>query len=172
MWGMAGVPGYDAGPFVRDGYKWTARTTALHPDGESQQRPPQGETPREGDPSQQQTPPPRPQDNTPPPGHRERKEGYSSARGRRVGEVGGGRLGRDHKDGTTRTTGRAAPTTPAPPTEENGEGGKGCKKRGEEEHRVSHSVVHSACCDRGPGDGSTGTTRWAIPPLCIPLQCR
>ena len=60
MWGTAGVPGYDAGPFVRSGYKWTARTTELHLDGECKHRPPQGETPGEGTrASVRQPPPPR-----------------------------------------------------------------------------------------------------------------
>ena len=45
VWGTPGVSGYDA-PFVRNGYKWTARTTTLHPDGQCKHRPPRGETPR------------------------------------------------------------------------------------------------------------------------------
>ena len=40
VWETAGVPSYHAGPFVRSGYKWTAHTTALHPDGEYKHRPP------------------------------------------------------------------------------------------------------------------------------------
>ena len=58
VWGRADVPGYDAGPFVRSGYKWTARTTELHPDGECMHRPPRGETPGGRDQSQRRAPPP------------------------------------------------------------------------------------------------------------------
>ena len=57
VWGRADVPGYGAGPFVRSGYKWTARTTELHPDGECMHRPPRGETPGGRDQSQRQAPP-------------------------------------------------------------------------------------------------------------------
>ena len=57
MWGTAGVPGYGAGPFVPSGYKWTARTTELHPDGECKHRPHQGETPGEGTRADDQDPP-------------------------------------------------------------------------------------------------------------------
>ena len=60
VWGRTDVPGYDAGPFVRSGYKWTARTTELHPDGECMHRPPRGETPGGRDQSQRRAPrPPR-----------------------------------------------------------------------------------------------------------------
>ena len=58
VWGRADVPGYGAGPFVRSGYKWTARTTKLHPDGECMHRPPRGETPGGRDQSQRRAPPP------------------------------------------------------------------------------------------------------------------
>ena len=58
VWGRADVPGYDAGPFVLSGYKWTARTTELHPDGECMHRPPRGETPGGRDQSQRRAPPP------------------------------------------------------------------------------------------------------------------
>ena len=58
VWGRADVPGYDAGPFVLRGYKWTARTTELHPDGECMHRPPRGETPGERDRNQRWAPPP------------------------------------------------------------------------------------------------------------------
>ena len=58
VWGTAGVPSYDPGPFVRSGYKWTARTTALHPDGECKHRPPQGETPGDGTRASVRHPPP------------------------------------------------------------------------------------------------------------------
>ena len=65
VWGTAGVPGYDAGPFVRSGYKWTARTTELHPDGECKaSTPPRGNS-RGGDPSQRQAAPPPPDLPTP-----------------------------------------------------------------------------------------------------------
>ena len=60
VWGRADVPGYDAGPFVPSGYKWTARTTELHPDGECMHRPPRGETPGGRDQSQRRAPPPPP----------------------------------------------------------------------------------------------------------------
>ena len=65
VWGTAGVPGYDAGPFVRSGYKCTARTTELHPDGECKHRPPQGETPGEGTRAGVRQPPPPPNATTP-----------------------------------------------------------------------------------------------------------
>ena len=58
VWGTAGVPGYDAGPFVRSGYKWTARRTALHPDGECMHGPPQGETPGDWTRASARHPPP------------------------------------------------------------------------------------------------------------------
>ena len=57
VWGRADVPGYDAGPFVQSGYKWTARTTELHPDGECMHRFPRGETPGGRDQSQRRAPP-------------------------------------------------------------------------------------------------------------------
>ena len=61
VWGTADVPGYDAGPFVRSGYKWTARTTELHPDAECMHRPPQGHTPGGGGPEPASgKPPPNP----------------------------------------------------------------------------------------------------------------
>ena len=44
--------------------KWTARTTALHPDGECKHQPPHGVTPREGDLCRH--PPPKPRPATPP----------------------------------------------------------------------------------------------------------
>ena len=56
--GTAGVPGYGAGPFVPSGYKWRARTTELHPDGESKHRTPHGETPGEGTRADDKDPPP------------------------------------------------------------------------------------------------------------------
>ena len=43
---------------VRSGYKWTARTTELHPDGECKHRPPKGETPGEGTRADDNDPPP------------------------------------------------------------------------------------------------------------------
>ena len=58
VWGTAGVPGYGTGPFVPSGYKWTARTTELHPDGECKHRPPEGETPGEGTRADDKDPPP------------------------------------------------------------------------------------------------------------------
>ena len=58
LWGTAGVPGYGASPFVRSGYKWTARTTELHPDGECKHQPPQEETPGEGTQASVKDPPP------------------------------------------------------------------------------------------------------------------
>ena len=58
VWGRADVPGYGAGPFVRSGYKWTSRTTELHPDGECMHRPPRGETPGGRDQRQRRAPPP------------------------------------------------------------------------------------------------------------------
>ena len=58
VWGRADVPGYDAGPFVRSGYQWTARTTELHPDGECMHRPPRGETPGGGTTASVGRPPP------------------------------------------------------------------------------------------------------------------
>ena len=58
LWGTARVPGYNAGLFVQSGYKWTARTTVLHTDGECKYQPFQGETPGDGDLRQRQPPPP------------------------------------------------------------------------------------------------------------------
>ena len=61
VWGRADVPGYDAGPFVLSGYKWTAGTTELHPDGECMHRPPPwGNSRREGPEPASGAPPPPP----------------------------------------------------------------------------------------------------------------
>ena len=60
VWGTAGVPCYGAGPFVPSGYRWTARTTELHPDGECKHGPPRGETPEEGTRASVKDPPPPP----------------------------------------------------------------------------------------------------------------
>ena len=60
VWGLAGVPGYGAGPFVPSGYKWTARTTELHPDEECKHRPPQRESQGEGTRASVKDLPPRP----------------------------------------------------------------------------------------------------------------
>ena len=49
--GTAGVPCYGAGPFVWSRHKWTACTTELQPNWECKHRPPQGETPEEGNPA-------------------------------------------------------------------------------------------------------------------------
>ena len=71
VWVTAGVPGYGAGPFLPSGYKWTARTTELHPDGECKHRPPKWKHQGKG-PQQRQgplpPPPPSPTAHTPQPG--------------------------------------------------------------------------------------------------------
>ena len=90
VWGTAGVPGYGAGPFVPSGYKWTARTTELHPDGECKHRPPQGETPGEGTRADDKDPPPHPPQperpghgtrGTPPQATRKRDRGRRARKG-------------------------------------------------------------------------------------------
>ena len=91
VWGTAGVPGYGAGPFVPSEYKWTARTTELHPDGECKHRPPHGETPGEGTQAGDKDPPPpttagkaraRHQRNTAPSDTEKRQKGEGTQRGR------------------------------------------------------------------------------------------
>ena len=92
VWGTAGVPGYGAGLFVQSGYKWTARTTELHPDRDCKHRPPKGETPGEGTRPDDKDPPPpttagkarpRHQGNTAPSNAEKRQRGEGKQRGRR-----------------------------------------------------------------------------------------
>ena len=97
VWGTADVPGYGAGLFVPSGYKWTARTTELHPDGECKHRPPQGETPGGGTRASVKDPP----------HSREEAPGEHRPK-RRVKDKGGG----GHAKGATRghsTTNRPQP---------------------------------------------------------------
>ena len=100
VWGTADVPGYDAGPFVRSGYKWTARTTELHPDAECMHRPPQGHTPGGGggEPASGNPPPPQPHHTThpPKPGHSrgEHKGGNTKGNRARKGRGGSAKEGR------------------------------------------------------------------------------
>ena len=100
VWGRADVPGYDASPFVLSGYKWTSRTTELHPDGECMHRPPRGETPGERDESQRRAPLPPPPPN--PAWQQARQQpgwakghahqaGTTGGKGTRKGRGGGGR---------------------------------------------------------------------------------
>ena len=94
VWGTAGVPGCGAGPFVPSGYKWTARTTELHPDGECKHRPPQGETPGEGTPSDDKDPPPTHQSRegpgTAPGEHRPKRRGKETEGGEHAKGAAGG----------------------------------------------------------------------------------
>ena len=115
LWGTAGVPGYGAGPFVPSGYKWMARTTELHPDGECKHRPPHGETPGEGT---------RADDKDPPPTHHSR-EGPDTAPGehrpkRRGKETEGGGHAKGAAGG--HTTNRPEPGGAGNHTAETGEG--------------------------------------------------
>ena len=143
MWGTAGVPGYDAGRFVRSGYKWTAHTTELHPDGECKHRPPQGEAP--GDRTRASV-------KAPPPASRHRGAARKRARGK-MGETTQGDRGppadprqewREPQPGPTARTGEGPQHTTPTPTQSRQPDPREVRAGKQTHHRhTTHAPAHT-----------------------------